>query len=376
MSGAATTRQYRFWLIALALFLLALYLLSSILVPFVAAMAVAYFLDPACDRLERAGLSRTLATTVVTVVFALCLVAALLILVPLLVEQLGQLIERIPSYVASLRKALQPILSEVASRLPADQVGGPGDFLSSQTGSIVSWLGTAIAGVVTGGLALVNILSVMFVTPVVAFYLLRDWDQMVARIDSCLPRQHAATIREQAALIDKTLAGWVRGQSTVCLLLGAFYAIGLSVIGLDFGLAVGLMAGLLSFIPYVGTISGFVAALAIAVAQYSEWGPIAAVLAVFIVGQVIEGNFLTPKLVGDRVGLHPVWVMFALFAGGALFGFVGVLLALPVAAVIGVLVRFAVSRYLDSAYYSRGEAQGEPSAVPVESGPADAPPVA
>lgn len=376
MNGVATARQYRFWLIALVLFLLALYLLSSILLPFVAAMAVAYFLDPVCDRLERAGLSRTLATTVVTVVFALCLATALLILVPLLVEQLGQLVERIPSYVASLRKALQPVVSEVARRLPAQETGGASDFLSSQIGSIVSWVGTAVAGVVTGGLVLVNILSVMFVTPVVAFYLLRDWDQMVARIDACLPRQHAATIREQAALIDKTLAGWVRGQSTVCLLLGAFYAIGLSIIGLDFGLAVGLMAGLLSFIPYVGTITGFVTGLAIAFAQYSEWGPIAAVLAVFIVGQVIEGNFLTPKLVGDRVGLHPVWVMFALFAGGALFGFVGVLLALPVAAVIGVLVRFALSRYLVSPYYSRGETQDEPSAVPVETGPADAPPAA
>src|SRR3546814_2204815 len=160
-------------------------------------MAVAYFLDPACDRLERTGLSRTLATTVVTVVFALCLATALLILVPLLVEQLGQLIERIPSYVDSLRNALQPVVSEVARRLPAEETGGASDFLSSQIGSIVSWLGTAVAGVVTGGLVLVNILSVMFVTPVVAFYLLRDWDQMVARLDSCLPRQHAATIREQ-----------------------------------------------------------------------------------------------------------------------------------------------------------------------------------
>lgn len=369
--GTAGTRQYRFWLIALALFLLALYLLSSILVPFVAAMAVAYFLDPACDRLERAGLSRTLATTVVTVIFALFLATALLILVPLLLEQLSQLVERFPRYVEALRKALQPILSDLARRLPAESVGEPSGILSSQVGSIVSWLGTAIAGVVTGGLALVNILSVMFVTPVVAFYLLRDWDYMVERIDVCLPRQHAATIREQAALIDKTLAGWVRGQSTVCLLLGAFYAIGLTVIGLDFGLAVGLMAGLLSFIPYVGTISGFVAGLAIAFSQYSDWGPIVAVLAVFVVGQLVEGNFLTPKLVGDRVGLHPVWVMFSLFAGGALFGFVGVLLALPVAAVIGVLVRFAVSRYLESRYYSRGEPQGEPSAVPVDPAPLD-----
>jgi predicted PurR-regulated permease PerM len=374
-------RQVRFWLLGFVLFLVALYLLSAILLPFVAAMAVAYFLDPIVDRVEKAGLSRTLATTVVTAAFAILVIVALLLLVPLLHGQIVDLAEKLPGYLDALRARVLPLLQEIERRVPSEGIGQAREALSGQAGSILGWIGQAVGGVVIGGLALVNVLSLIIITPIVAFYLLRDWDQMVERIDAWLPRGQAAVIREQARLIDRTLAGWVRGQATVCLLLGAFYGIALSIVGLDFGLAVGLMAGLLSFVPFVGTITGFVAGLGIAFAQFSDWGPIVAVLAVFVVGQMIEGNFLTPKLVGDRVGLHPVWVMFALLAGGALFGFLGVLLALPVAAVIGVLVRFALSRYLASRYYSHGEPQDEPSAVPVdaESGdaePGDAPPPA
>jgi predicted PurR-regulated permease PerM len=361
-----TARKIRFWLLGLALFLVAVYLLRSILLPFVAGMAVAYFLDPSVDRLQRAGLSRTLSTVVVTIVFALVLIAALLLLVPLLQEQILQLIDRLPRYIEALRSALQPLIREIQERVPAESLGGAQDALSGQAGRVLAWIGTAIGGVVTGGLALVNILSLIFITPVVAFYLLRDWDRMVERVDAWLPREHAPVIREQATLIDRTLAGWVRGQATVCLLLAAFYGIALSIIGLDFGLAIGILSGLLSFVPFVGTITGFVVGLAVAFAQYSDWGPIAIVLAVFVAGQVIEGNFLTPKLVGDRVGLHPVWVIFALLAGGALFGFVGVLLALPAAAVIGVLARFALSRYLDSRYYGHGVPAGVPPPAPVE----------
>jgi predicted PurR-regulated permease PerM len=338
-------------------------------------MAVAYFLDPACDRLERMGLSRTLATIFVTAVFALIVVVALLLLVPLIQDQVLDLIERLPKYVDTLANSLLPIIQTLEQRLPVDSVGQARDALSGQAGSILSWMGKAIGGVVSGTFALANILSLVFITPVVAFYLMRDWDRMVEKVDSWLPRGHAPVIREQAALIDRTLAGWVRGQATVCILLGTFYGVALSIIGLDFGLVVGLMAGLLSFVPFVGTITGFVVGLGIAFAQYSAWGPIAAVLAVFIVGQVLEGNFLTPKLVGDRVGLHPVWVIFALLAGGALFGFVGVLLALPVAAAVGVLVRFSLSRYLESTYYTHGDTT-VPVALPVpESGSGDSDPV-
>jgi predicted PurR-regulated permease PerM len=205
--------------------------------------------------------------------------------------------------------------------------------------------------VLTGSLVVVNILSLLFITPIVTFYMLRDWDVMVSKVNAWLPRQHAETIRIQLREIDRTLAGFVRGQATVCLALGTFYGVGLTAVGLDLGLIIGLGSGLVSFIPYLGTLSGFVIGVALAFAQAQDWHLPAMVAGVFIVGQVLEGNFLTPKLVGDKVGLHPVWVMFALLAGATLFGFVGVLLAVPVSAVIGVLVRFGLSRYLVSPLY-------------------------
>ena len=196
-------------------------------------------------------------------------------------------------------------------------------------------------------------LRLLVITPLVAFYLLRDWDRIVARIDSLLPSRIRPIVREQAKEIDDILAGFVRGQATVCLLLGVFYAVGLSLAGLDFGVIVGLGTGLISFIPYFGMTIGLVTGMGIAVAQFADWVPIAIVAGVFAVGQVLEGNVITPRLVGNRVRLHPVWVIFAVLAGGALFGFTGILLALPAAAVIGVLVRFAVSRYQGSSLFDR-----------------------
>lgn len=336
------------WLVGIALVLMAVYLLRGILLPFVAGMAVAYFLDPVCDRLERAGLSRTLATIAVTMMFGVIVLATMILLVPLLQGQIADLVSRLPEYIEAGQRALEPLLREVERNLRGDGGAKLREAISGQAGVIVSWLGSALGGLISGGLALANILSLVFITPVVAFYLLRDWDRMVARIDSWLPRQHADVIREQAREIDQILAGWVRGQGTVCVLLAAYYSIGLTVIGLDFGLIIGLVTGLLSFVPYVGTITGFVLSVAVAVAQYDDWPPVIGVAAFFVAGQMIEGNFLTPMLVGDRVKLHPVWVIFALLAGGSLFGFVGVLLALPVAAVLGVLARFALTRYLAS----------------------------
>jgi predicted PurR-regulated permease PerM len=209
---------------------------------------------------------------------------------------------------------------------------------------------------VTGSLAVFNVLSLVFITPVVTFYLLRDWKTVTRLVDSWLPRAHAETIRTQLRAIDVTLAGFVRGQAMVCVALASFYGLGLTVVGLDLGLVVGLAAGLGSFIPYFGTVSGFVVGLGLAVAQSQDWTLAAMVAGVFVVGNLLEGNILAPKLVGEKIGLHPVWVIFALLAGGALFGFLGILLALPVTAVIGVLTRFALSRYLESSLY-RGEVE-------------------
>ncbi len=365
MTGA---RQLRFWLIGLVLFLIALYLLRGVLVPFVAGMAIAYLLDPVCDRLERLGCSRTIATTLVTVTFAIVVTVALILLVPLIQAQIVDLVASLPGLLESLQARLAPLVSVIEDRLSPQDSAQLRSALGGQVGGIVNWIGSALGSVLSGGLALVSILSLIFITPVVTFYLLRDWDRLVARIDGWLPRRQAPVIREQARLIDQTLAGYVRGQATVCLALATIYGVGLTLVGLNSGLTVGLMAGVLSFIPYVGTITGFVVSLAIAFAQFSEWTPIALIVLVFVVGQVLEGNFLTPKLVGDRIGLHPVWVIFALLAGGSLFGFVGVLLGLPVAAVVGVLTRFALARYLDSPYY-RGETPAaiEPGSLPPDS---------
>jgi len=357
--AATVARQARFWLIGLAVLLVAIYLLRAVLLPFVAGMAVAYLLDPVCDCLQRWGLSRTWATAVVTAIFIVLAVAAVLLLVPLLAGQITSLVERLPDYIEALRGQVGRLLDTLQARLDPAVLERVREAVQGSAGRIVGWATDTVGRLVSGGVALANMLSLVVITPVVAFYLLRDWDRLVAKIDSWLPRDHAETIREQVREVDRTLAGFLRGQGTVCLLLGLFYAIGLTAVGLDFGLVVGLLAGLLSFIPFVGSMVGLFASVGLAVVQFGDWVMVAVVAGIFFAGQAIEGNVLTPKLVGGSVGLHPLWVIFGLLAGGALFGFVGVLLAVPVAAVIGVAARFGLSRYMASPYYRGSGADGE-----------------
>lgn len=346
-----SAQRYRFWLIGLVACLGLLYLLSGVLLPFVAGMAIAYFLDPLADRLERAGLSRMAATGVITAIFFLVVVLALIILVPIIEDQVVTFAHKVPGYLDTLNERIQPYLADLKRRLNPRDLEKLRSSAGEYAGTAMSWLGGVVRGVLTGSLAVVNLLSLVFITPIVTFYLVRDWDVMVAKVNSWLPREHADTIRAQFREIDRTLAGFVRGQATVCLVLGTFYGLGLSLVGLDLGLVIGLGSGLFSFIPYLGSISGFIIGMGLAFAQTGDWHLPAMVAGVFVVGQILEGNFLTPKLVGDKVGLHPVWIMFALLACSALFGFVGILLAVPLAAVIGVLVRFAIARYLDSPLY-------------------------
>ncbi|WP_114391845.1 AI-2E family transporter [Oleisolibacter albus] len=347
-------RQVRFWLIGFSVFVLLLWLLGEVLGPFVAGMAVAYLLDPLVDRLERSRVPRWLATTLVLLSFVVVVLLALLLLFPLLRGQVEQLIHSVPGWVEWARNEAMPKLEALVARLAPEDVERLRTAVGDYAGTAVSWVGNVLRGVFSGGVAIVDIISVLLITPVVAFYMLRDWDKLLTAIDGWLPRPHAETIREQAREVDRTLAGFVRGQASVCLALGLFYAVALSLSGLKFGLIVGLFAGLLSFIPYVGSLTGFLASVGIAFFQYDEMWRVGLVAGIFIVGQAVEGNVLTPKLVGDRVGLHPVWVMFALLAAGSLFGFVGVLLAVPVAAVIGVLVRFGLRQYMASPLYIGG----------------------
>lgn len=347
-----TTQQRAWsWAVGLAVFLLLLYLLRGVMLPFVAGMAVAYFLDPACDWLEEKGSSRTVATTLITAAFFLAAMLILVLLAPLAFGQVVQLVEKIPQLAAAVPDRIAPLLERLEPYIGKDGVAELLDALKASTGDAVKWLARLAGGIVNQLDALANLLSLLLITPIVSFYLLRDWDRLVARVDSWLPRAHVETIRAQFSEIDRTLAGFVRGQVMVCLILGSFYGIGLSLVGLDFGFIVGFATGLVSFVPFFGMLVGFVVGMGLALAQFDGWFSIGLVAAVFVVGQVIEGNFLTPKMVGERVGLHAVWVIFALLACGALFGFVGILLAVPLAAVIGVLVRFGMDRYLESPLY-------------------------
>ncbi|MGD1934054.1 MAG: AI-2E family transporter [Candidatus Phaeomarinobacter sp.] len=346
-------RQALIWTVAAIAFGLLLHVFSGIMLPFVAGMAIAYFLDPIADRLEDLGLSRMAATSVITVVGLLVFILMLIILLPVLQDQIVKFIQRAPGYIEQIRGIFDRVMDGQLAQFIAGFDADAKSALTDIAKAAVGWAGQVFQGALTGGLAFVSFLSLVFVTPVVAFYLLLDWDRMLQRMDSWLPRDHAETIRGLVSEMDGMLSGFVRGQVTVCITLGTFYATALSIIGLDFGLVVGLTAGLISFIPYVGALVGLVLSIGLALVQY--WPDplmIGAVAAVFFVGQALEGNVLTPWLVGSRVQLHPVWVIFALFAFGTLFGFVGVLLALPLAAMIGVLTRFGLGEYLKSDLYT------------------------
>ena len=352
MSG---DRRLVVWVLILCGFAAALYALRSILLPFVLGMAVAYFLDPVADRLQRRGLSRTLSAAALTVVFLLAVAAFLVLLAPLLQSQILGFVGRLPAYVEALRSVAADILVLLQASLGEGDAARLREAAGGVASTLAGWIGRVVSGLWSGGLALVNLLSLVVITPIVAFYLLRDWDSIVAAIDRLLPRAGAETIREQIRLIDRTLAGFARGQALVCLGLGVFYAVGLSLVGLEFGVVVGLVTGLISFVPYFGMLIGLALSLGLAFAQFDSWQPIALVAGIFAVGQIVEGNFVTPKLVGDRVGLHPVWMIFALLAGGALFGFLGMLLAVPAAATVGVLTRFAIARYMAGPLYGGAE---------------------
>ena len=360
----SSDRRLMLWLLLLALAGYTLYALRGPLLPFVAGMGVAYLLDPVADRLERLGVPRTLASLLIVLVFILAVVIVLVVLVPILSEQVTNLISRAPGYAEVLRQQVAPLLNKVRASLTPTQTAQLNEAIQSHVGDVIGWVGQIVSGILSGGAALLSLLGLIFIMPVVAFYMIRDWDRLVAYVDSLLPVASRETIRSLAREIDDRLSGFVRGQALVCLLLGAWYATGLTLVGLDFALLLGLGAGLLSIIPYLGNFVGLGTSLLLAYVQFDGWVPVALVAAVFMSGQVLEGNFVTPKIVGDRVGLHPIWLLFAVTAGGALLGITGALLAVPTAAALGVVVRFAIQRYRQSVLYSSGGAGAIAAAPP------------
>ena len=348
-------RQFKFWLVALAVVILLLWLLSAILLPFVAGLAIAYLLTPLTDRLEKLGVHRLVASLAIITLMVMAFVVLILLVAPVLGGQLSTFIDHMPGYVTKLRALLSnPSWPWVKKLVGAGFANDKTitDLVTQGAG----WLTTFLKSLWSGGRALVSLFSLIVVTPVVAFYLIFDWHHMIDTVDSWVPLRQRDTVRQLAREIDTAIAGFVRGQSAVCLILGSFYAIALTLSGLNFGLLIGLISGLITFIPYVGSMTGLILSLGVAVAQFwPEYTPILIVLGIFLLGQFLEGNVLSPKLVGQSVGLHPVWLIFALLAFGYLFGFVGLLVAVPVAATIGVLSRFALNRYLQSSLFT-GEA--------------------
>lgn len=377
-----------FWLGAAVVVALLLWLVNAVLLPFVMAAVLGYLLDPLANKLQRLGVSRVWSTTIILVGALVAIVLVLVLFTPMLVRQVSEFAKALPSLVQraqDLGSAAAAAFtqhgwgSKLLERFGLDKGGTVSEvrnFAADGANKAVAWGVGFFNGLLSRGAALLDLLSLVIVTPVVAFYMLLDWRKMVDTIDGLVPPRNRDTVRAIAHDIDVALAGFLRGQSLVCLFLAAWYGIGLTLIGLNFGLLIGIAGGLLSFVPYVGSLLVLFFALLVAVVQgWPSWHLAAFALGVVMVGQALEGNVLSPKLVGDRVGLHPVWIMFALLAFGSVWGFTGLIVAVPVASAIGVLLRFATQRYREGPIYTGVIPGTEPrAALPAERAPELGPP--
>ena len=341
-------KQTIFWIVITCILFLAIYTLSSVLMPFVAGMILAYLLDPLVDRVEKIGIRRSLSTFFVLTIFFVCSVGSSLLLLPVILNQLSNLTSFLPTLISNLEPFMRQVRSLVDNAIKADN----SNQLSLPVADILNWAGGFLTEIISNSLAFANLLSLIIITPIVAFYLLRDWDLIINKVKSWMPITQKVRIVEQVVKVDRSLSALVRGQGTVCLILALYYSVSLTAVGLQFGILIGIFAGIVSFIPFVGAILGAIFSIGFSIIQFETYTPILLVAGIFLIGQVLEGNFLTPKLIGEAVGLHPVWVIFALLTGATLFGFLGVLLALPIAVVVAVLIRFSLSSYLESEIYS------------------------
>src|SRR3974390_2898070 len=351
------TRPVTFWIAMLAAVLAVVILLREVLLPFVAGMVLAYLLDPLANRMERLGMNRLVATLAIIVVVVVAIAVLLLLSVPVIVRELADFIENFPRYIEQLHSMATDPGRPWLSKIVGEGLAQAEQSLGELTSPASSWLGTLLRPAWSGGRALISVFSLAIVPPIVACYLLYDWNRMVAAVDNWVPPARRETVRALAREIDDTIGGFVRGQCALCLILAVYYGTALWLVGLKHGALIGFAAGLLSFIPYVGSLSGLVIATCVAIAQFwPNWGSILLVPTVFFIGQGLGDYVLSPYLVGRRVRLNPVWVMFALFAFGYLFGFVGLLIAVPLAGALPVVVRFALRQYYASPLYAAAPA--------------------
>lgn len=344
-------RQTWLWIGLAVIFGAGIYFLEGILMPFLTGLLVAYAMNPAVRNFERWGISRAVGSGFMILSFFLVIALLLFIAIPFIQTELLNLASRVPQYGERIVNGLEPWLDEFSHYIQPHDIERLRGLASSYLGDVVTWGIKLLARILKNSLALANLLSLIVITPIVAFYCLRDWNLIIDTVDSWLPRPYEPAVRRIFIDINTTIGGFARGQALVCLMVGTYYAITLTLAGLDFGVVLGLVIGVMAFIPYIGALVGFMLSIGIAMAQFTEWSSVGVVAGIFIVGQSLEGYILIPYFVGNRIGLHPVWVLFALLAGGALYGFIGILFALPIGAAIGVLVRHVREGYFKSPYY-------------------------
>lgn len=344
-------RQTWLWIGLGVAFLGSLYFLQGILMPFFTGLLVAYAMNPAVRNFEKWGISRTIGTSFMIISFFLLIGLLLFIAIPFIHTELLRLAARIPQYGERIVLALKPLLKDASNYIEDRDIERLRSFASANFGNVVTWGIQVLGRILTNSLALANLISLIVITPIVAFYCLRDWNLIINTIDRWLPRPYEPLLRRLFADINATIGGFAKGQALVCLMVGGYYSIALTLAGLDFGVIVGIVIGVMAFIPYIGAFVGFILSIGIALAQFTDWSSVGVVAGIFAVGQSLEGYLLIPYFVGNRIGLHPVWVLFALLAGGALYGFIGILFALPVGAAIGVLIRYLRELYFNSPYY-------------------------
>lgn len=347
----STAAKAGFWAGFFALFIAFIWIFNSILTPFILGIAIAYLLDPVLRKFSRKEIPRFVSALIILTIFFGILSLLFVLVAPVAFRQTQMLIEQIPNYAQNLLDYASPYLGWIQDRVGSDYMAQISEYVKGNADSLVGVTGGIVGGVAAGGKFLVEAATTLALTPLVAFFMMKEWPNIVCWVQSLYPRQHAALIKDLTHQIDTKLAGFIRGQITVAFTLGVIYAIALSIAGLNYGFLIGLGAGIFSIIPLVGSTLGLLVGIVVAWFQTGDLVYTGIIAAIFMAGQFIEGNFLAPKMVGDSVGLHPLWVMFALLAGGSLFGIVGMLLAVPTAAVIGVLLGFAIDTYKQSPLY-------------------------
>lgn len=345
------SRNWPYWAATFLIFCYFVYTTKSVIMPFVAGMLIGYLFDPLVQKLTKLRINRTIATTIVLLLIISIFVPVIFIIIKLANEQIINFLQNLPKFASSLSTKVEPIVKNISAAFPELAPVNIKEYMIENAERGVKIIGSLIAKIINQSFAFINLLSLLIITPVVAFYMLRDWAIFTKKFNDLLPLKSKKDIRSIIDQIDRAMAGFIRGQLSVCLILGTIYSLGLYATGLHLGVVVGFVAGIISFIPYVGSITGFVTAITIALIQFNTPGPIIAVAGVFLFGQMLEGLYLTPKLVGDSVGLHPVWVMFALLAGGVILGFLGIMIAVPVAAIIGILIKHFIEKYKKSEIY-------------------------